>query len=60
VRRLGVVELQGTGERVEDTVRRAGEVAPLEAGVVVDAHPGEHRDFFAAQSGHATVAAIGW
>ena len=58
VRGLRVVELQGPGEGVQDAVRRSGEVAALETGVVVDAHAGEHRDFFAAQPGHAAVAAV--
>lgn len=40
VRGLGVVEVEGAGEGVEDAVRDAGQVAAFKAGVVVDAHPG--------------------
>lgn len=58
VSRFGVVELKGAGERFEDTVRGPGKVSPLKADVVIDAHPGEHRDFLAAQPGHAPVAAV--
>ena len=32
--------------------------ALFQAGVVVDVHPGEHGDFFAAQSGHLAAAGI--
>src|SRR5438445_3528475 len=32
---------------------------PLQAGVVVDAHPGEHRHLLPAQPGNAPVAAVG-
>ena len=34
-----------------------GEVSALEPGVVVDAHPGEHGDLFAAQAGNPTARA---
>ena len=47
---FGLVEVQRTGEGVEHRVRDAGQVAPFQAGVVVGAHPGEHRDLFAAQA----------
>ena len=56
---FGLVELQGTGDSFEDAVGDAGEVAALQTGVVVDAHPGEHGDLFAAQAGHPPVGAVG-
>ena len=37
----------------------AAEVAALEAGVVLDADPGQHRDLAAAQPGHPAVGALG-
>jgi hypothetical protein len=52
---LGVVEAQ----RVEHALGYSVEVGPFEAGVVVDADPGEHRDFLLAQTGDASVAAVG-
>src|SRR6476619_476635 len=56
---FGVVELQGASERVEDAGRGAGDLAALEAGVVLDAEPGDGRDRTAAQAGHASAAADG-
>ena len=38
---LGLVELQRPGERVEHAGGGAGDLAALEAGVVLDAEPGE-------------------
>lgn len=54
---LGVVELQCSGERFEDRRRRAGDGAPFQAGVVLDAHPGEGRDLAASKTGHAATTA---
>ena len=34
-------------------------IPPLQAGVVVDADPGQERDFLAAQPGDTPVAAVG-
>ena len=56
---FGFVELQGAGDGFEDAVGDTGEVAALEPGVVVDAHPGEHGDLFASQAGHPPVAVVG-
>ena len=43
-----LVELQGAGDAFEDVVGHAVCVAALEPRVVLDADPGEHRDFLAA------------
>ncbi|GHA75662.1 hypothetical protein GCM10010345_92320 [Streptomyces canarius] len=56
---FGLVQMQGARDRVEDFFGGSGEVAALQADVVVDADAGEHRDFLAAQPGHAPVAAVG-
>ena len=53
---LGVVELQGPGQRVEDALGDPGEVAALELGVVLDADPGQVGDLAAPQPGHPPVA----
>jgi hypothetical protein len=53
---LGVVELQGAGDGLEHAGRDAGELAALELGVVLDAHPGQRGDLAAAQAGHAAPA----
>src|SRR4051812_20252758 len=54
---FGLVELQRVGDTVEHLFGGACEVAALHADVVVDAHTGEQRDFFAAQPFDAPVAA---
>jgi hypothetical protein len=56
---FGVVELEGSGDRVEHGGRDAGEGAAFQFGVVLDAHPGECGDLAAAQAGDATVADVG-
>jgi threonine dehydrogenase-like Zn-dependent dehydrogenase len=56
VRALGLVELQGAGERFEDAVGDAAHVAPLDAGVVGDADAGQDGDLLAAQPGDAAAA----
>ena len=38
---LGVVELQGTGDRVEDRRRDTGQATAFELAVVLDADPGQ-------------------
>ena len=48
VRRLGLVQLQGSGQSVEDAVGDAAEVAALQSGVVLDADPGQVGDLAAA------------
>ena len=53
---LGVVELQRARQRVEDAGGGAGDLAALEAGVVLDAQPGQRGDLAAAQARHAAAA----
>ncbi len=48
VQSLGLVELQRASDCVEHAFGDAGEVALLQAGVVVGTDPGEHRDLLAA------------
>ena len=55
---FGFVELKGAGDRFQDAVGDAGEVAAFEAGVVVDAHAGEHGDFLATQPRHTAAAVV--
>jgi hypothetical protein len=59
VRSFGLVQLQGLGQRLEHALGRPVGIAALQAGVVVDAHSSQQRDLFAAESGHAPVAAVG-
>ncbi len=59
MRALSLVEPQRAGERFKHGVGGAACVTPLQPGVVVDADPGQQRDFLAAQSRDAPVAAIG-
>jgi hypothetical protein len=54
-----VVELQSPGHSLEHRLRRTREVATLEAGVVVDAHPCEHGDLLAPEALHPTYSAAG-
>ena len=54
----GLVELKSARQRVEDCVRGAGEVPPLQARVVVGAHAGEHGDLLSAQPPDAAPAAV--
>ena len=55
---LGLVELEGVDEPVQDAVGDAADAAALEAGVVLDADPGEQGDLLAAQPGDAAVRAV--
>ena len=55
---LRLVELQRRGKSVQHALGGAGEVAALHADVVVDRHPGEHRDLFAPQTLDPAVAAV--
>jgi hypothetical protein len=57
VRPLSFVELQRAGERLQHHIGRPGEVAAFQALVVLDAHPGQGRNFFTPQAGHAALAA---
>jgi hypothetical protein len=54
---LGVVEVQGPGDRVQHGLRRPGDLTSFDAGVVLDADVGQQSDFSPAQTGHPTVAA---
>ena len=53
---LGLVELQRPGQGVEDAGGCAGDLAALEAGVVLDAQTGQGGDLAAPQSGHPSAA----
>jgi hypothetical protein len=44
MRPLGVVELEGAGDGVQDTSRDPGQGASLQLGVILDAHPGQGGD----------------
>ncbi len=59
VRALGLIQLQGAGECVKDGVGGAAGVAAFQAGVVVDAEPGQQRDLLPAEPGDAAAGAIG-
>lgn len=59
VRALGVIEMQCPGERVENAVGGAGEVAALQPRVVRNAHAGQDRDLLATKAGHAAGAVVG-
>ena len=52
---FGVVELQGAGDRVEDTGGDTGQGAAFELGVVLHAHPGQRGDLAAPQPGHPAL-----
>lgn len=58
MRALGIIKLQGAGERLEDPIRDTAHVAALEPGVVGNAHAREDRDFLAAQAGNPAGAVI--
>ena len=59
VRPLGVVELQRARKRLEDALGDTRRAASLEPRVVIDADPGQQRDFLPAQSWDAPRAAVG-
>ena len=56
---LGFVELQGTGDPVEDLLGDAAQVPALEPQVVVGGDAGEHRHLFAAEALDAPVGPVG-
>jgi hypothetical protein len=56
---FGLVQLQRAGERFEDGVGDTGRVAPFQPRVVVDADPGQQRDFLPAEPGDPAMAAVG-
>ena len=53
---LGVVELERPGQCLQHALGGAAHVSAFQARVVLDAHAGQDRDLFAAQSGNATSA----
>jgi hypothetical protein len=53
---FGLVELQCPGQRLEDPGGCAGDLAALEAGVVLHAETGLRRDLAATQPGHTPAA----
>ena len=55
---FGFVESQCARDAFEHIVGHALGVAALESGVVLDADPGEHRYFLAAESADAPVRAV--
>jgi hypothetical protein len=56
---FGLVQLQRPGKGVQHALRDPAQVAPLQAGVVVDTYPGQQGDLLPAQARHAAVAAVG-
>jgi hypothetical protein len=58
MRAFGLVELKRTRQRLEHAFGRAVQVPALKPGVVVDADPGEQRNFLAAESWNAAVLAV--
>ena len=55
---FGFVELQRPHDAFEHVFGDAAGVAALEAGVVLDADPGQHRDLFTTQTLDPPVAAV--
>ncbi len=55
---LGLVKLQCADEGLEDAVRDAGEIPPLEPRVVVHADSGEQRDFLTPESRNPAIAPV--
>ena len=51
---LGVVELEGVAERLEDLTRDARDIPSLEPRVVLGGYAREHRDLFTAKTLHVT------
>jgi len=49
-RAFGFIELERAGDGVQDFVCYSGGLASFQAGVVLDADPGEHRHFLMAQA----------
>src|SRR5450755_4052438 len=55
---FGLVELQRSRDALEHVLGGADRAPALEARVVLDADPGEHRGFFPSQPRHPAIAAI--
>src|SRR6266498_794557 len=56
---LGLGELKRTSERFQNGLRSARHIAALEARVVIDADPGEERDFLPAEPWNTPLTAEG-
>jgi hypothetical protein len=54
---LGLVEVQGTSDAVDDAVGDTGRVPALEPRVVVGRHAGQQRHLLASQTRHASALA---
>jgi hypothetical protein len=54
-----LIEAKSVGERSDHTCRGSGVAPLLQANQVVDAHPGERRDFLSAQTRCSPAAAVG-
>jgi hypothetical protein len=59
VRALGLVQVKSAGQGLQHTLGHPAQVSALEAGVVVDADPGNDRDFLPAESGNAPLTVCG-
>ena len=55
---LGLVEMQGAGDGVQDAFRGVDVASLLQAHVVVGADPGQLGELLAAQAGHAAAAEV--
>src|SRR5439155_22754074 len=53
-----VVELEGARDGVEDVFGDPTDRSAFELRVVLDADPGQHRDFFASQAGDPAAVAV--
>ena len=56
---LGRIQLQGARDGLEHAGGDAGEIAPLELGVVLDADAGQPGDLAAPQAGDASAPVLG-
>ena len=56
---LRLVQLQSLGQRLQNRVRDPRQVPTLEAGVVVETHPGQRRDLLTTQPRHPPLLAVG-
>ncbi len=56
MRLLGLVKLQGSRKGLQDALGDAAQIATLQPGVVLGAHPSKLRDFAAAQPRHPPFA----
>jgi hypothetical protein len=54
------VELERTSQRIEDTLGDPAQIAPFEAGVVLDADAGKQGHLVPAEPGNAPVCPVEW